>query len=318
MESTPKFSSEDIKKIKERMLSKDTNLAAKFRGVFTLKNLGGNESVDALVEILNNEQSNLLKHEIAYVLGQMQNTYAVPFLSKVLANEKENSMVRHEAGESLGALGTEECLEILEKFKNDPVPEVSETCILAIDRIKWLKESKPEKVKSKFDTVDPAPSSELKSIEKLEEILLNENLTMFERYKALFKLRDIAQDESDNDERVKGSVLAICKGLKDKSALFRHEMAYVLGQIHHPYATDSLRESLEIDTEHEMVRHESAEALGAIATEDTYSVLHKYSKDSVDVVRESCEVALDVYEYVNNDEQFQYCDTLISLQKEDN
>ena len=42
------------------------------------------------------DDSALLKHEIAFVLGQMQNAHAVPALTKVLKDEKENSMVRHE------------------------------------------------------------------------------------------------------------------------------------------------------------------------------------------------------------------------------
>ena len=239
------------------------------------------------------------------------------------------------AGESLGALGTEECLKILERFKDDPVVEVSETCTLAVDRIKWVLENQKGDLISKYHTYDPAPSSEVKDISKLEEILLNDQLSMFERYRALFSLRDIVKDDSHNEERVKSSISAICKGLKDKSALFRHEMAYVLGQISHPYAIESLKETLELSNEHEMVRHESAEALGKlnllffafflnyllftlgnIATEETYPVLFQFSKDNVDVVRESCEVALDVYDYVNNNDQFQYCDSLISVQSE--
>lgn len=34
---------------------------------------------------------------------------------------------------------------------------------------------------------------------------------------------------------------AIVAGLNDKSALFRHEMAYVLGQMQHPESVEGLR-----------------------------------------------------------------------------
>ncbi len=44
-----------------------------------------------------------------------------------------------------------------------------------------------------------------------------------------------------------------------------------------------------------MVRHECAEALGSIATEDCLPVLHSFSKDSERVVKESCDVALDMH-----------------------
>jgi deoxyhypusine monooxygenase len=45
-----------------------------------------------------------------------------------------------------------------------------------------------------------------------------------------------------------------------------------------------------------MVRHEAAEALGAIGGEKAESVLGRFLRDAEDVVRESCEVALDMAE----------------------
>lgn len=43
-----------------------------------------------------------------------------------------------------------------------------------------------------------------------------------------------------------------------------------------------------------MVRHEAAEALGAIATPECQELLRKFAKDEEQVVRESCEVAIDM------------------------
>lgn len=71
----------------------------------------------------------------------------------------------------------------------------------------------------------------------------------------------------------------------------------------------ALRQSLEDETENEMVRHECAEALGAIATPDCYEILRKYLNDEKRVVRESCEIALDMCEYENSPE-FQYANAL--------
>ncbi len=92
-------------------------------------------------------------------------------------------------------------------------------------------------------------------------------------------------------------------------------MAYVLGQIQHPAAVDQLSANLSDGTEHAMVRHECAEALGSIATPDCQSILRQFQKDSECVVRESCEVALDMWEYENS-EQFQYADGLAKVQTE--
>jgi deoxyhypusine monooxygenase len=54
------------------------------------------------------------------------------------------------------------------------------------------------------------------------------------------------------------------------------------------------------EEEHRMVRHEAAEALGAIGTEECEEILKIYLKDSQQVVRESCEVALDIIDYWGN------------------
>lgn len=56
-----------------------------------------------------------------------------------------------------------------------------------------------------------------------------------------------------------------------------------------------------------MVRHEAAEAIGAIASEECGPILEKYLHDQADVVRESCEVATDISDYYSSD-QFQYAD----------
>jgi len=58
-----------------------------------------------------------------------------------------------------------------------------------------------------------------------------------------------------------------------------------------------------------MVRHECAEALGAIATSECEAELRRHLDDDVDVVRESCVVALDMSEY-ERAEQLEYADGL--------
>ena len=49
--------------------------------------------------------------------------------------------------------------------------------------------------------------------------------------------------------------------------------------------------------EHAMVRHEAAEALGAVGGEYAEKVLSEFTADDVQVVRESCFVALNILEY---------------------
>lgn len=81
----------------------------------------------------------------------------------------------------------------------------------------------------------------------------------------------------------------------------------------HPAAVPALRAALELSDENPMVRHEAAEALGSIGKEECLTVLQQYRGDKERVVKESCEVALDMLEYENSD-QFQYADGLVRLQ----
>lgn len=95
--------------------------------------------------------------------------------------------------------------------------------------------------------------------------------------------------------------------------MFRHEIGYVLGQIQHEASIPQLRAALEKTDESAMVRHECAEALGSIGKEACLQILERYRKDQERVVKESCEVALDMLEYENSS-QFQYADGLLRLQ----
>ena len=61
-----------------------------------------------------------------------------------------------------------------------------------------------------------------------------------------------------------------------------------------------------------MVRHECAEALGSVATNECAEILNKYLNDKEAVVKESCEVALDITDYANSNE-FQYADGLLKV-----
>ncbi|KAK1355911.1 hypothetical protein POM88_049167 [Heracleum sosnowskyi] len=119
----------------------------------------------------------------------------------------------------------------------------------------------PHHAPSPFLSVDPAAPSSGSSVHQLREVLLDEDKKMYERYSALFGLQNHGGDEA---------ISAIVKALGANSALLRHEVAYVLGQLQNKSATDALSGVLKDVHEHPMVRHEAAEALGSIA--DGHSV----------------------------------------------
>ena len=61
-------------------------------------------------------------------------------------------MVRHEAGEALGAIADPSVKEILRKYASDPCPEVSETCQIALGRVEWVENSGKD-TNSPYDSV---------------------------------------------------------------------------------------------------------------------------------------------------------------------
>ena len=150
-----------------------------------------------------------------------------------------------------------------------------------------MTEDIPER--SEFDSVDPAPPSSERSVAELRTVLCNEDEKMFQRMRALFALRNIGG---------KDSVEALAAAYESKSALLKHEIAYVMGQMQDPHAVPHLIERLEDVEEDVMVRHEAAEALGAIGDRTALDVLERFVDDDEVVIAESCEVALDLLEWV--------------------
>ena len=134
------------------------------------------------------------------------------------------------------------------------------------------------------------------SILSLEKTLLDMNLPLFLRYRAMFGLRDLASPPSL--PTAVPAVYALAKGFTDPSALFRHEIAFVLGQLSHPASIPALTIVLADLAEVSMVRHEAAEALGSLGEEDgVENILKRFLDDKEQVVRESVVVALDMAKF---------------------
>jgi deoxyhypusine monooxygenase len=139
------------------------------------------------------------------------------------------------------------------------------------------------------------PESE-KTVEELAKTLMDTSLPLFLRYRAMFALRDLASPP-DLPTAVP-AVEALATGFADSSELFRHEVAFVFGQLSHPASIPALTAALSNLEEASMVRHEAAEALGSLGDEEgVEDTLKKFLHDKEKVVRESVIVALDMAEY---------------------
>ena len=291
------------------ILSDKSPISAKMRACFYLRTENTDAAAKSLAQVVRKKgESVLLRHEAGYCLGQMKNNVIVQDLMDVLADKSDDSIVRHECAEALGAIGNEICIPILKQIVADETEsrEVKETCDIALDRFKdviAMGKNISAGEEDGFNTVDPAIVTDIKGeipISTLEEALNSDSNQLYERYRAMFSLRNRAINAKTEQERTE-AVLAIAKSLmnNNQGALFRHEVAFVLGQLSHEASVPYLKQALDDVSLHEMVRHESAEALGGIGTDEALEILKQYLADAKEarIVRESCEVALDAVEY---------------------
>ncbi len=311
----------------------------KYKQIFAIRNRTDEGAVSALIDLFHSTRSVLLRHEIAYALGQMQRTDAVPFLTGLLEDGAEHPITRHEAAEALGAIEAPESLAVLERHAMDGASEVSDTCELALAQLNYkiVKgvcgcERRPQEVlrleaeaaavaaeaqrtgadadadaavvcerrpapepaaeppAPSYTYVSPAPAARAAPVPELRSQLLDGARPLFERYRALFALRDSVAREGEP------AVAALCAAFADANPLLKHEIAFVLGQLEHPAAVDALCAAVRSEEEHGMVRHEAAEALGAIGSPDAMAVLREFSDHPEEILRESCWVALHMYD----------------------
>lgn len=79
--------------------------------------------------------------------------------------------------------------------------QVAETCQLAVRRLEWLHSAEKGPAdqgwaENPYCSVDPAPPAARKSVPELRLTLLNESLPLFERYRAMFALRNHGSEEA--------------------------------------------------------------------------------------------------------------------------
>lgn len=91
------FNEKDVAAVGQVLVNSKQDLTTRFRALFTLRNLGGPEAIKWISQAFQDDSA-LLKHELAYCLGQMQDERAIPVLEDVLKDTSQEPMVRHEAG----------------------------------------------------------------------------------------------------------------------------------------------------------------------------------------------------------------------------
>ena len=138
--------SEQLSQLRKVLTSESIPLARRFRALFALKYVASEnpptpQTVPAIEAIAAafTSPSALLKHELAYCLGQTRNPAAIPYLRAALQDNRQDAICRHEAAEALAALGDMASLPLLEAIRDaEGQPDaVRETCEIAVEKLKW-------------------------------------------------------------------------------------------------------------------------------------------------------------------------------------
>ncbi|KAF7685691.1 Deoxyhypusine hydroxylase [Cucumispora dikerogammari] len=290
-------------------------LKTKIRTIFVLRNINCPLSVLLLIFLLDKEDHTniLVKHEIGYVIGQMRQPISIPFLFKHLLDSNQDSITRHECAEALGNFSIYDInmyygggVGVLENLIKNPIDIISESCYLAfkklqsnsnkyvdiitamrtnIDMNTYIKQYEDtiaviENSLSPFNSFDPSFPAD-----KYDDMFLDDNGDLYARYKIMFYLRNLNNAYS---------IEKLCKGFKCKSKLFRHEIAFVMGQMQNPDTLKILEEVIMNEEEEDIVRHEALESIGSIGGDKADEILKKFVKHEVKILRDSAVVGLDI------------------------
>jgi deoxyhypusine monooxygenase len=139
----------DVPSLERRLFDTKRTMFERYRALFSLRHIGASgsdavktDAIRVIARAMVEPDSALIRHEAAYVLGQMQGNGAIPALEKQLLHDP-SPMVRHEAAEALGNMwdALDKVIPILERAKvYDPAQEVRESCEVALDNLAYLRD----------------------------------------------------------------------------------------------------------------------------------------------------------------------------------
>lgn len=244
--------------------------------MFEKMNEGSDESVHFIKDISKNHPCPIVRHEAVFCIGETASKDSVEFLKKVL-EEDSNYVVKHEALVAIGTLGSVKDIPFLEKHIGDEIPEISNSALVGIQRIKDSEEF-----------LSDVKNNKEKYIEDLKDFSKE---TQNRRIQILFQLMLTPDEDSIN---------AISFSLKnDPSTVVRHEAGFVLGEIGTLYAVEKMKEALE-EEKSPIVIHETLFALGTSGKKEALETIEKFLDDKDYVIRESAKIARDRLIYLKN------------------
>lgn len=290
--------------------SPTADVCAKYGAILALKHFANDAAAKALEDGYPKlGESELLRHDVMYWMGQMKAANSVKFLLERVHDENEKSVVRHEAGEALSHLVEikDQIIPELQKHWDSNDTLLRSTVRIAIPKLKTMNENSRYGKKyggtmepaEPFDQTEveqyleskniPKPKSHAELLEKVHEQLKQsyEQVDEWTKYRLMYFLRDV------NDLRSKKilSDMLLAKNRNVTSPLLRHELCFIVGQINNNDACihEALKEASLDEEEHPVVRHEAILSFYDITKDEAF--VDQFFKHPNQLIRESVELA---------------------------
>lgn len=107
------------------------------RATCVLVDLGGEDKIEHIAKVLEDDPNELVRHEAAFSLGQMGYSACVPHLERATLGDP-SMFVRHEAAIALGVVGNKGAREALTRALSDPDAPVVESAVVALSNIEFM------------------------------------------------------------------------------------------------------------------------------------------------------------------------------------
>jgi deoxyhypusine monooxygenase len=262
-----------FEKYKNILLNKEENKTKRIQAMFKIMSYNTPESVKLISEILFSDKCELVRHEAAFCLGELNFEESRKSLIKSLKIE-QSPVVIHECLVALGIIGKKDDIDLMKKFISNKSPIIKNSAIIGIERIKQ---------NYFFDKKENETREEFKK--RLISLIENtKNLNDF--IQITFKLMTFEDEESVKN------LFKIYN--KTNCPIVKHEVAFCLGEMRTELAKKTLFEILDIEKD-PVVLHEALFALGTYKklSEEEIKILNKFKEHKDYIVSESANIALD-------------------------
>lgn len=121
------------------VLKKEPSLVLRVHAVCILAEVGGEEAVPALGDVLLHDPDPLVRHEAAFSLGQIGLSEGNRALAEAVIKDKD-PIVRHESAAALGSVGSPDSEGVLTKALSDSDEMVRNSALASLFNIRFLKQ----------------------------------------------------------------------------------------------------------------------------------------------------------------------------------